>query len=84
MIRFSNFDETLPIQGNFRYTGHFSGPIGFSAAKLANENYSEMSVNMSFNVLINYFALGLKRLVSIFGGPRFQGAYIRKVLWVNR
>ena len=36
LILFSNFDETLPIQGNFRYTGYFSGPIGFSAAKLAN------------------------------------------------
>ena len=36
LIWISNFDETLPIQGNFRYTGHFSGPIGFSAAKLAN------------------------------------------------
>ena len=36
LIWFSNFHDTLPNQGNFRQTGHFSGPHGFSAARLAS------------------------------------------------
>ena len=31
-----DFDETLPMQGNFRYTEHFSGRNVSSVAKLAN------------------------------------------------
>jgi len=36
LLWFWNFDETLPIQGNFKYTGHFSWLNACSAAKLAN------------------------------------------------
>ena len=36
LIRFSIFDQTLPISGNFRYTGQFSGTSVFSVAKLAS------------------------------------------------
>ncbi len=33
---FSNYKETLPMYGNFRWTGHFCGPIFLSAEKTAN------------------------------------------------